>query len=63
MKDDLALGLKENWRQFLLLVVINAFVGGMTGLEVLPRLKPSEKQINKVIQARTNPTILNKYAI
>jgi MFS family permease len=28
-----ALGLKENWKQFALLVVINAFVGGMVGLE------------------------------
>jgi MFS family permease len=27
------LGLKENWRQFALLVLVNAFVGGMVGLE------------------------------
>ena len=27
------LGLRENWRQFALLVVVNAFVGGMVGLE------------------------------
>ena len=27
------LGLKENWRQFSLLVVVNGFVGGMVGLE------------------------------
>jgi MFS family permease len=27
------LGLKDNWRQFALLVVVNAFVGGMIGLE------------------------------
>jgi MFS family permease len=27
------LGLKENWRQFSLLVLVNAFVGGMIGLE------------------------------
>ena len=26
------LGLKENWRQFSLLVLINAFVGGMVGI-------------------------------
>ena len=33
-------GLKENWRQFLLLVIINAFVGGMVGLErsILPTM-------------------------
>jgi MFS family permease len=27
------LGLRENWRQFTLLVLVNAFVGGMVGLE------------------------------
>src|ERR671939_1247403 len=34
------LGLRANWRQFTLLVLINAFVGGMVGLEraVLPLL-------------------------
>jgi MFS family permease len=38
--DRIVLGLGANWRQFLLLVVINAFVGGMVGLEraVLPLL-------------------------
>lgn len=34
------LGLKENWQQFTLLVIVNAFVGGMVGLErtILPEL-------------------------
>lgn len=34
------LGLKENWRQFTLLVIINAFVGGMAGMErtILPQI-------------------------
>lgn len=38
------LGLKENWQQFTLLVVINAFVGGMIGLErnILPQLAEKE---------------------
>lgn len=38
------LGLKENWKQFGLLVIINAFVGGMVGLErsVLPQLAEQE---------------------
>jgi len=38
------LGLKENARQFALLVVINAFVGGMVGLErtLLPQLAEQE---------------------
>src|SRR6266571_426912 len=30
---SVSLGLRENWRQFSLLVLINAFVGGMVGLE------------------------------
>ena len=41
------LGLKENWRQFTLLVIINAFVGGMVGLErsILPQIAESEFHI------------------
>jgi MFS family permease len=41
------LGLKENWRQFTLLVLINAFVGGMVGLErsILPRIAEVEFHI------------------
>jgi MFS family permease len=31
--SGIELGLRENWRQFSLLVLINAFVGGMVGLE------------------------------
>ncbi len=33
-------GLKENWKQFSLLVIINSFVGGMVGLErtILPEI-------------------------
>lgn len=33
MSSEIKLGLKENWKQFSLLVLINAFVGGMVGLE------------------------------
>ena len=33
MQDDIKLGLRENWKQFTLLVIVNAFVGGMVGLE------------------------------
>jgi len=33
MKEKVKLGLKENWLQFTILVVVNAFVGGMVGLE------------------------------
>jgi MFS family permease len=42
--EKVTLGLRQNWRQFTLLVVINAFVGGMVGLErtILPELAQSE---------------------
>lgn len=42
------LGLKENWKQFVLLLIVNAFVGGMIGLErsVLPKLAEEEFQIS-----------------
>ncbi len=40
------LGLRENWPQFILLVILNAFVGGMVGIErsVLPLL--AERDFN-----------------
>ena len=42
--EDIKLGLKENWKQFTLLVIINAFVGGMVGLErsILPVIAEKE---------------------
>jgi MFS family permease len=42
--SPIQLGLRENWQQFLLLVIINAFVGGMVGLErtVVPLLAEEE---------------------
>lgn len=41
------LGLKENWKQFTLLIIINAFVGGMVGLErsILPQIAEAEFHI------------------
>ncbi len=38
------LGLRQNWQQFSLLVLVNAFVGGMVGLErsILPQLALQE---------------------
>ena len=41
---DVKLGLKENWKQFTLLVIVNAFVGGMVGLErsILPEIAEKE---------------------
>lgn len=42
--DNITLGLKENWKQFTLLVIVNAFVGGMVGLErsILPEIAENE---------------------
>jgi MFS family permease len=44
---EIRLGLRENWRQFSLLVLINAFVGGMVGLErtVVPLIGAQEFKI------------------
>ena len=41
---EIELGLKANWRQFSLLVMINAFVGGMVGIErtVVPLIGTEE---------------------
>ncbi|HEY0771507.1 MAG TPA: MFS transporter, partial [Sphingobacteriaceae bacterium] len=38
------LGLRQNWKQFVILVIINGFVGGMIGLErsILPKLAEEE---------------------
>lgn len=33
MTENIKLGLKENWKQFTILVIVNAFVGGMIGVE------------------------------
>jgi MFS family permease len=47
MESKTRLGLKENWQQFTLLVIVNAFVGGMIGLErsILPRIAEAEFHI------------------
>ncbi|HWM29363.1 MAG TPA: hypothetical protein VNQ14_12950, partial [Woeseiaceae bacterium] len=43
-KGDIRLGLRENWAQFSLLVVVNAFVGATIGLErsILPAIAEQE---------------------
>jgi MFS family permease len=45
--QDVNLGLKENWQQFTILVIINGFVGGMVGLErtILPEIAEKEFEI------------------
>ena len=42
--QNTALGLRANWKQFALLVIINGFVGGMVGLErsILPIIAEQE---------------------
>ena len=42
--EQIKLGLKENWKQFTLLVIVNGFVGGMVGLErsILPEIAEKE---------------------
>ena len=42
--EHIKLGLKENWKQFTLLVIVNGFVGGMVGLErsILPEIAEKE---------------------
>jgi len=44
---EIELGLKENWKQFTLLVLINCFVGGMVGLErtIVPLIGTEEFKI------------------
>src|SRR5882672_9399912 len=44
---NIRLGLRDNWQQFSLLVLINAFVGGMVGLErtVVPLIGSQEFRI------------------
>jgi MFS family permease len=41
------LGLRQNWKQFTLLVIVNGFVGGMVGLErsILPQIAEAEFHI------------------
>lgn len=45
--ENVKLGLKENLNQFILLIIVNAFVGGMIGLErsILPQIAESEFHI------------------
>lgn len=42
--ETIKLGLKENWKQFTLLVIVNAFVGGMVGLErtIIPQIAEAD---------------------
>ena len=49
--QNVRLGLKENWQQFTILVIINAFVGGMVGLERTILQQIAEKEF--AIAAKT----------
>lgn len=48
MTQHVKLGLKENWKQFTLLVIVNAFVGGMIGMEraIFPQFAASEFHVS-----------------
>jgi MFS family permease len=48
MNNSIKLGLKENWKQFVLLVIVNGFVGGMVGMErsILPQIAEKEFAIS-----------------
>ncbi len=43
-QGSIRLGLKQNWKQFTLLVIVNAFVGGMIGLErtIIPQIAEAD---------------------
>lgn len=45
--ENVKLGLKENLKQFVLLIIVNSFVGGMVGLErsILPQIAEGEFHI------------------
>lgn len=51
-----SLGLRANWQQFSLLVLINAFVGGMVGIErtVVPLIGAEEFQLASTTLIETN---------
>lgn len=51
MGKPVQLGLKENGKQFALLVLVNGFVGGMIGLErtILPKLAETQFQITNTL--------------
>jgi MFS family permease len=48
---EITLGLRENWRQFSLLMVVNTFVGGLVGLErtVVPLVGTQEFQLDSEV--------------
>lgn len=52
-RRPVVLGLGANWRQFALLVAVNAFVGGMVGLErsILPMLAREELGVGSATAA------------
>jgi hypothetical protein len=54
----IVLGLRANWQQFTLLMIINAFVGAMVGLErtVVPRVAQSENA-RRALQRRADAAI------
>src|ERR1700752_1679056 len=58
----IALGLRANWQQFTLLVVINAFVGGMVGLErtLVPLIGSETFQLGSTV---AGPSFMISYGV
>ncbi|MCS7075025.1 MAG: MFS transporter, partial [Bacteroidia bacterium] len=48
MTNKIKLGLRENWKQFSLLVIVNSMVGGMIGMEraIIPQLAEVKFQLS-----------------
>lgn len=44
---NVRLGLKENWPQFTLLVLVNAFVGGMVGLDLTAAITAASPYVGR----------------
>ena len=58
MPKEIQLGLRQNWKQFTLLVIVNAFVGGMVGMErsIFPKLAETAFGL-------TSPSIITSFIV
>lgn len=58
MQKEIQLGLRQNWKQFTLLVIVNAFVGGMVGMErsIFPKLAETAFGL-------TSPSVITSFIV
>ena len=58
MQKEIQLGLIQNWKQFTLLVIVNAFVGGMVGMErsIFPKLAETAFGL-------TSPSVITSFIV